>query len=154
MSLISRLHNDEHWMQQALAEARLAAETDEVPVGAVIVCNNRIIGRGHNQTERLTDVTAHAEMIALTAASIQMGAKFLPECTMYVSLEPCPMCAAALRWARIGKLVFGASDPKLGYRRFEPCLLHPKTEVSAGLLGEESGRLVSDFFRRKRKIQE
>jgi tRNA(adenine34) deaminase len=153
MSLISRLYSDEHWMQQALNEARLAGEADEVPVGAVIVCNNRIIGRGHNQTERLTDVTAHAEMIALTAAGIQMGAKFLPDCSMYVSLEPCPMCAAALRWARIGRLVFGAADLKMGYRLFEPCLLHPKTEVFAGLLGEESGKMVSDFFRRKRKVQ-
>lgn len=138
-------------MREALREAQCAAEEDEVPVGAVIVCRGRIIGRGHNMTERLNDPTAHAEMIAITAASEAMGGKYLNGCTLYVTVEPCPMCAGALAWSQIDRIVYGAIDPKRGYSLFSPSLLHPKTEVTAGVLAEECGTLVSEFFRRKRK---
>jgi len=138
-------------MREALREAQCAAEEDEVPVGAVIVCRGRIIGRGHNMTERLNDPTAHAEMIAITAASEAMGGKYLNGCTLYVTVEPCPMCAGALAWSQIDRIVYGAIDPKRGYSLFSPSLLHPKTEVTAGVLAEECGTLVSEFFRKKRK---
>lgn len=138
-------------MREAMREAQCAAEEDEVPVGAVIVCRGRIIGRGHNMTERLNDPTAHAEMIAITAASEAMGGKYLNGCTLYVTVEPCPMCAGALAWSQIDRIVYGAIDPKRGYSLFSPSLLHPKTEVTAGVLAEECGTLVSEFFRKKRK---
>ncbi|MCX4334759.1 MAG: nucleoside deaminase [Bacteroidales bacterium] len=141
---------DEKYMREALKEAHYAAEEDEVPIGAVVVCRGRIIGKGHNMTERLNDPTAHAEMIAITAATEAMGGKYLNECTLYVTVEPCPMCAGALAWSQIGRIVYGAADPKRGFSLFSPSLLHPKTEISAGVLAEECGGLVSEFFRKKR----
>ncbi len=142
---------DEQFMQQALAEARQALQRDEVPIGAVVVCAGRIIGRGHNLTETLTDATAHAEMQAITAASQYLGGKYLPDCTLYVTVEPCVMCAGAIGWAQVGRLVYGAPDEKRGYRRFAPQALHPRTEVTAGVLAGECGQLVKDFFRDKRR---
>ena len=137
-------------MREALREAQAAASEDEVPVGAVVVCRGRVIAKGHNMTERLHDPTAHAEMIALTAASEAMGGKYLNDCTIYVTVEPCPMCAAALNWAQVGRIVFGAGDPKRGYSLFTPSLLHPKTEVTSGVLAEECSDLVSGYFKSKR----
>ena len=137
-------------MRAALAEAQLAYEQGEVPVGAVVVCKGRIVARGHNLTETLHDVTAHAEMQVLTAAADVLGGKYLPTCTLYVTVEPCVMCAGAIGWAQVGRLVFGAADEKRGYRRFAPEALHPKTEVSAGVLQEECARLMSDFFKLRR----
>ena len=142
---------DERYMRDALREAETAAAEDEVPIGAVVVCRGRIIGKGHNMTERLNDPTAHAEMIAITAATEAMGGKYLNDCTMYVTVEPCPMCAGALAWAQIGRVVYGASDPKRGFTNFTPSLMHPKTEVVSGVLSDICGDLVSDFFRNKRK---
>ena len=138
-------------MKDALREAQIAASEDEVPIGAVIVCRGRIVGKGHNMTERLNDPTAHAEMIAITAATEAMGGKYLNDCTLYVTVEPCPMCAGALAWSQIGRVVYGASDPKRGFSLFSPSLMHPKTEVISGVLGEECSGLVSEFFRNKRK---
>ena len=145
------MENDEKFMREALAEARIAADEGEVPVGAVVVARGRVIARGHNMTERLADPTAHAEMIALTAATEALGGKYLSDCALYVTLEPCPMCAAALAWAQLGRLVYGASDPRLGYARFTPSLLHPKTEVVSGILDEESLDLLTAFFQERRK---
>lgn len=141
---------DEKYMREALVEARAAASEDEVPIGAVIVCRGRIIAKGHNMTERLHDPTAHAEMIAITAASEAMGGKYLSDCTLYVTVEPCPMCAAALCWSQVGRIVYGAPDPKRGYSQYSPSLLHPKTEVTSGVFSDECGSLVSDFFKSKR----
>lgn len=139
-------------MKEALKEARLAYEKNEVPVGAVVVCQNRIIGRGHNLTQTLQDVTAHAEMQAITAASAWLGAKYLNECTLYVSLEPCTMCAGALYWSQLQRLVFGADDLKRGYRLNGKEILHPRTLLTTGLMGGECGKLMSDFFAARRKI--
>jgi len=141
---------DLFFMKQALLEAQRAAERDEVPVGAVIVCNGRIIARGHNLTETLTDVTAHAEMQAITAAAQFLGGKYLTDCTLYVTVEPCVMCAGALGWAQISRVVYGASDEKRGFRRFAPAALHPKTELVWGVLEEECSKLMKDFFKKKR----
>ena len=138
-------------MREALREAGYAADEGEVPIGAVIVCKGRIIGKGHNMTERLSDPTAHAEMIAITAATEAMGGKYLNECTLYVTVEPCPMCAGALAWAQIGKVVYGASDPKRGFSMFSPSLMHPKIEIVSGVLADECSSLVSGFFKNKRK---
>ncbi len=137
-------------MREALREAQAAAEEDEVPVGAVVVCKGRIIARGHNMTERLHDPTAHAEMIALTAATEALGGKYLNDCTLYVTVEPCPMCAAALCWAQLGSLVYGAADPKRGYSLYSPSLLHPKTRVESGVLAEECASEISEYFKNKR----
>jgi tRNA(adenine34) deaminase len=137
-------------MLEALKEAQKAFEKDEVPVGAVVVCNNRIIARAHNLTETLNDVTAHAEMQAFTAAAAFLGGKYLDECTLYVTLEPCVMCAGASLWAQLGKLVYGADDEKRGYRLVNHPLLHSKTEVEQGILAGESARLLKEFFQRKR----
>lgn len=143
--------SDTHFMKQALAEAQKAFEADEVPVGAVIVCDNRIIARAHNQTEQLTDVTAHAEILALTAASSHLGSKYLPDCTLYVTLEPCVMCAGALAWAQIGRVVYGATDEKRGFMMYGgKSLLHPKTRLELGVLEAECSSLVTTFFRNKR----
>ena len=145
---------DERFMRMALDEALLAAEEGEVPVGAVVVCNGRVIARTHNLTERLRDVTAHAEMQAITSAANHLNGKYLPDCTLYVTLEPCPMCAAALRWAQIGRVVYGASDPKRGYRAtyVDPdSAFHPKTRVSSGLLADESLAILRSFFRSRRR---
>lgn len=144
------IEQDERFMREALREAREAEAEDEIPIGAVVVWRGRVIARGHNMTERLHDPTAHAEMIALTAATEAMGGKYLGECTLYVTIEPCPMCAAALCWAQTGRIVYGASDPKRGYSLYTPSLLHPKTEVTSGILKEECSSIVSDFFKSKR----
>lgn len=144
------MEDDKRYMQMALAQASEAASEDEVPIGAVIVCRGRIIGKGHNMIERLKDPTAHAEMIALTSATQAMGGKYLNDCTLYVTVEPCPMCAAALCWAQIGRIVYGAADPKRGYSLFTPSLLHPKTEVTSGVLGDECSKIVTDYFKSKR----
>ncbi|MGN0191733.1 MAG: nucleoside deaminase [Candidatus Cryptobacteroides sp.] len=138
-------------MKEALKEALAAAAEEEVPIGAVVVCNGRIVGRGHNMTERLHDPSAHAEMIAITAATEALGGKYLDACSLYVTVEPCPMCAGAMNWAQLGEVVYGASDPKRGYTRFTPSLLHPSTKVSSGIMAEECGRIVSDFFKARRK---
>jgi tRNA(adenine34) deaminase len=137
-------------MEEALKEARKAFEAGEVPVGAVVVCKGRIIGRGHNLTERLRDVTAHAEMQAVTAAANHLGGKYLADCTLYVTLEPCAMCAGALQWAQLPRLVYGASDDKKGYSLYSDRLLHPRTEVIRGVRAEEASRLLLGFFNRKR----
>ncbi len=141
---------DEKFMREALAEAKAALSEEEIPIGAVIVCKGRIIGKGHNMVERLHDATAHAEMIAITAATEALGGKYLQDCTLYVTVEPCPMCAAALNWSQVSRIVYGAPDPRRGYSLFSPSLLHPRTEVLSGVLAEECGSLVSDYFKNKR----
>ena len=141
---------DEYYMRQALIEARQAAEEGEIPVGAVIVCRDRILARTHNLTQTLRDVTAHAEMQAITAAAETLGGKYLTDCTLYVTLEPCVMCAGALGWSQISRIVYGAPDPRRGYVLFAPKALHPKTQVVGGVLEEESLQLVKDFFSKKR----
>ena len=143
-------NSDIHYMQQALAEARKAYAIDEVPIGAIIVCNERIIARTHNLTETLNDVTAHAEMQAITAAATYIGGKYLNDCTLYVTVEPCPMCAGALGWAQIKRIVYGATDDKRGYRKYAPNALHPKTEVTAGVCADEATALMKEFFGKKR----
>ncbi len=143
--------SDEHYMKEALKEAQYGAEEGEIPVGAVVVSNKRIIARAHNQTERLGDVTAHAEMIALTAAANSLGSKYLNECTLYVTLEPCVMCAGAISWAQFGKLVFGAYDKQKGFTLVNRKILHPKTELATGILAEESQQILHDFFYNLRK---
>ena len=142
--------DDEKYMMEALREAEAARAEGEIPIGAVIVWNGRIIGRGHNMTERLHDATAHAEMIAITAATETMGGKYLNECTLYVTVEPCPMCAGALNWSQIGRIVYGAIDPRRGFSLFSPSLLHPRTEVSSGVLTDACTRIITHFFRDKR----
>jgi len=144
------LYTDEFFMREALKEARRAYELDEVPVGAVIACNNQIIARGHNLTERLTDVTAHAEMQAFTAAANYLGSKYLEDCTLYVTLEPCLMCAGAAYWTQISRIVFGAFDDKRGFTKISSYLLHPKTELVKGIMAEECSALIKEFFSRKR----
>lgn len=144
--------DDEHFMRHALREAEQAFKADEVPVGVVIVCADRIIARAHNLTERLNDVTAHAEMQAITAAAEHLGGKYLKDCILYVTLEPCVMCAGALHWAQLGRVVFGAFDEKAGYRRIGGRLLHPKTQVTGGVLEAECADLMKAFFRKKRSL--
>lgn len=144
------MFTDEYFMEIALGLAEEAAEDGEIPVGAVIVCRNRIIAKGRNQTEQLNDVTAHAELLAITAATQYLGAKYLTDCTLYVTLEPCVMCAGALFWAQVGRLVIGAPDPKRGYSRLEAPVLHPKTRLETGVLATESQELLLKFFRRLR----
>ncbi|MFZ6037519.1 MAG: nucleoside deaminase [Bacteroidota bacterium] len=142
--------DDEYFMRQALAEAKRAFSEDEIPVGAVVVNKNRIIARAHNLTETLNDVTAHAEMQVITAAASVLGGKYLTDCTLYVTVEPCPMCAGALRWAQISKIVFGTSDEKRGYRTVSPRMLHPRTKVVSGILADECASLMQLFFEQKR----
>ena len=144
------METDEKFMREALAEAAAAGEDKEVPIGAVITCRGRVIARGHNMTERLHDPTAHAEMIAITAATEAVGGKYLSDCTLYVTVEPCPMCAAALAWSQIGRIVYGAPDPKRGYSLFSPSLLHPKTQIQGGVLQDECSELMVSFFKEKR----
>ncbi|MDD5951038.1 MAG: nucleoside deaminase [Bacteroidales bacterium] len=144
------MSTDEKYIEEALREARAAEAEDEVPIGAVVVCRGRIIAKGHNMTERLHDPTAHAEMIAITSATEAMGGKYLNDCCLYVTVEPCPMCAAAMNWAQLGRVVYGAADPKRGYTRFSPSLLHPKTEVCSGVKENECSEIVSAFFKSKR----
>ena len=141
---------DEDNMRKALAEAERAAIEDEVPIGAVVVCRGRIIARTHNLTETLHDVTAHAEMQAITAAANALGGKYLQDCTMYVTVEPCPMCAGALGWSQIARIVYGAPDDKRGFRQYAPKVLHPKTEIVGGVLERECQEIMKDFFKRKR----
>jgi tRNA(adenine34) deaminase len=143
---------DEHFMRQALKEAEQAFKKDEVPIGAVVVGGGRIIARAHNLTEALNDVTAHAEMQAITAAAEAIGGKYLKECTLYVTVEPCPMCAGASQWAQLGRIVFGAFDEKSGYRRIGGALLHPKTQITGGVLEPECADLMKAFFKRKRAL--
>ena len=142
--------DDERFMAMALDEARLAMSEGEIPVGAVMVCRGRVVARAHNQTEALNDVTAHAEMIAITSAANLIGGKYLTDCTLYVTVEPCSMCASALGWAHVSRVVYGASDEKRGYRRLAPGVLHPKTIVSAGVLSDDCAALMKEFFRDRR----
>ncbi|QDK83165.1 nucleoside deaminase [Spirosoma sp. KCTC 42546] len=141
---------DEYFMDIALGMAEEAADNGEIPVGAIVVCRNRIIAKSRNQTEQLTDVTAHAELMAITAAEHYLGSKYLTDCTLYVTLEPCVMCAGALFWAQLGRLVIGAPDPKRGYSRVNPSILHPKTRVESSILADESQALLAKFFNRLR----
>jgi tRNA(adenine34) deaminase len=144
------LFTDDYFMNEAFKQAKLAFEDNEIPVGAVVVCRNKIIARAYNQTEKLTDATAHAEMLAITAAANSLGAKYLPECKLYVTLEPCVMCAGAGFWSQLGELHYGASDPKRGYTNVSQSILHPKTKVSKGLMAEESKALLDEFFKKLR----
>lgn len=141
---------DVDYMKMALVEAQKAFDEDEVPIGAVIVCKGRVIARAHNLTEMLNDVTAHAEMQAITAAASNIGGKYLNDCTLYVTVEPCPMCAGAIAWSQMGRLVYGAGDEKRGYRRYAPDVLHPKTEVVDGVCADEATALMKKFFASKR----
>lgn len=143
--------DDTYYMKKALLEARQAMDEDEVPIGAVVVAGDRIIARAHNLTQRLHDVTAHAEMQAITAAANATGGKYLTDCTLYVTVEPCLMCAGAIAWAQLGRLVYAADDPKKGYTLFAPGALHPKTQVTTGVLADEAQQLMQDFFRKKRR---
>ncbi len=143
--------DDIFYMKKALDEAKEAYQEGEIPVGAVIVCKDRILARTHNLTEKLIDVTAHAEMQAITAAANGIGGKYLEDCTLYVTLEPCPMCASAIGWAHISRLVYGAPDPKHGYTTFAPQVLHPKTEVTSGIMEEEASELLKSFFKERRQ---
>jgi tRNA(adenine34) deaminase len=147
------IFSDEYFMNEALKEARKAMTQQEVPVGAVVVNQNRIIARAYNMTQQLNDVTAHAEMIAITAASNYLGAKYLTDCTLYVTLEPCIMCAAAMKWAQLSRMIFAASDPREGYSRIEESLLHKKTECNSGILEEEASKLLKEFFQKRRDLK-
>ncbi|NPA67770.1 MAG: nucleoside deaminase [Chlorobi bacterium] len=140
------MFTDEYFMKQALLQAKIAADKGEVPVGAVVVCNNKIISKAHNLTETLNDATAHAEMLAITAASDYLGAKYLKDCILYVTVEPCVMCAGAAYWAQIGKIVYGTEDDKRGFSVFNKTIIHPKTEIIPGILQNECKQLISDFF--------
>lgn len=148
--MTTNILNDEYYMRQALNEARQAFDKGEVPIGAIVVCKGRIIARGHNLTETLTDVTAHAEMQAITAAANVLGGKYLTDCILYVTIEPCPMCAGGLLWSQISKIVYGAKDEKKGYSVFTPSILHPKTEVVSGVMEDECASLMKEFFKQKR----
>ena len=145
--------SDEYYMNMALQQAMIADDEKEIPVGAVVVCNDKVVAKGYNQTEKLNDVTAHAEILALTSAFNYFGAKYLPDCTLYVTLEPCTMCAGALYWSQIGRVVFGASDDKRGYHLVagEQKILHPKTELTTGVLADQCSELVTAFFKKLRE---
>lgn len=145
------VHSDSHFMKQALKQAELALESGEIPVGAIVVCENQIIARAHNQTEQLNDVTAHAEIIAITAASNFLNSKYLPDCTLYVTLEPCIMCAGALHWAQLGRVVYGTADDKRGFMRFGKSLLHPKSKLEYGIMEEECSAILKQFFQKLRQ---
>ena len=147
---MAEILSDDYFMKQALSEAGIAFDKGEVPIGAVIVCEGRIIARAHNLTETLNDVTAHAEMQAITAAASVLGGKYLIDCTLYVTVEPCPMCAGALAWAQIGRIVYGAVDEKRGYTKLTPGVLHPKTKIQSGILAEKATQLMKRFFRELR----
>ncbi len=144
-------NDDIRFMRLALEEAQLAYEADEVPVGCIVACRGQIVGRGHNLAETLSDVTAHAEMQAITAAMQTLGSKYLTDCTLYVTVEPCAMCAGAIGWAQVGRVVYGAADAKRGYSVFAPKVLHPKCKVQSGLLEEDCAALMTQFFKNKRK---
>lgn len=142
--------DDEKYMAEALRQAQMAAAEDEVPIGAVVVCRGRVIAKGHNMTEALHDPTAHAEMIAITAATEALGGKYLQDCTLYVTVEPCPMCAAALNWAQVSRIVYGAQDTVRGFSLYSPGLLHPRTETTSGILADDCSALVKEYFKSKR----
>jgi len=144
------MNDDERYMREAINEAKAALMDDEIPIGAVVVSNGRIIGRGHNLTETLHDVTAHAEMQAITAAEEYLGGKYLSQCTLYVTVEPCVMCAGAIGWSQLGRLVYGASDEKRGFTQYAPKALHPKTEVVKGVMEAEAAEMMKAFFKTKR----
>ncbi len=144
------MENDIKYMQEALREASEAGAKEEIPIGAVVVCRGKVKARGHNMTEMLPDPTANAEMIAITAATEALGGKYLNDCTLYVTVEPCPMCAGALAWSQIGRVVYGAADEKRGYSKFHPSLLHPKTEDEGGVLKEPCAEIMVEFFKSKR----
>lgn len=145
------IHSDEHFMRQALNQAKLAYEEKEIPIGAIVVSEKRIVARAHNQVERLDDATAHAEMLALTAAQNHLNSKYLNDCTLYVTLEPCTMCAGALFWTQIGRIVIGARDDKRGFDRLKPDVIHPTTKVEFGLLSQECKEMIKDFFKEMRR---
>lgn len=145
------VYSDEHYMREALKQAQLAFEEGEIPVGAVVVCQKTIIARAYNQTEKLNDVTAHAEMLAITSAANYLGGKYLKDCTLYVSLEPCGMCAGALYWSQIAKIVYGLHDEKRGFTKINPQMIHPKTLVKSGFMAEESKQLIDAFFANARR---
>ncbi len=145
------LGDDAYYMRMAIKEAMAAAGEDEVPVGAVVVCNGKIIARAHNQTQQLNDATAHAEMLAITSASNWIGGKYLHGCTLYVTVEPCAMCAGAIGWAQLERVVYGAADPMKGYSHIAPCALHPKTEAVGGVMAEECSKVMKDYFKGKRR---
>lgn len=147
------LYSDDYFMNQAYKEAVIGFEEGEVPVGAIIVSKNRIIARAHNQTEKLSDTTAHAEMIAITSAASYLGAKYLKDCTLYVTLEPCIMCAGASLWSQLGRVVYGAEDPKMGFMRYGKELLHPKTKLEFGIMAERCSQLIKEFFEAKRDLK-
>lgn len=144
------VNSDEHFMREALRQAEIAYEEGEIPVGAVVVCQKQIIAKAYNQTQRLNDVTAHAEMLAITSAANYLGGKYLTDCTLYVSLEPCGMCAGALNWSQIDQIVFALEDEKRGFTTINPTMLHPKTKVKNGLMAKESKKLIDDFFAKMR----
>lgn len=148
--MTSPLLNDEYFMRLALAEARQAAEEGEIPIGAVIVCNDKVIARAHNRSEALLDTTAHAELMAITSAQGYLGSKFLSDCTIYVTIEPCVMCAGAMRWARPARVVWGANEPKSGFSRFSKDIFHPKTLLSSGILADECAEVMRRFFSSRR----
>ena len=147
---VEQMNKDEQYMRMALAEAQAAFDAGEIPIGAVVVCKDRVIARAHNLTETLCDVTAHAEMQAITSAANLLGGKYLTECTLYVTVEPCPMCAGALGWAQVQRVVYGAPDEKRGFREYAPRAIHPKAVVTGGVLEDECRQLMQDFFRSKR----
>ncbi|MCM1450263.1 MAG: nucleoside deaminase [Clostridiales bacterium] len=144
------IHDDNYFMAIAIAEAMHALENDEIPIGAVVVCNGQVVGRGHNMTERLGDVTAHAEMMAITSAEQTLGGKYLADCTLYVTVEPCLMCAGAIAWAQVKRIVYGAGDSKRGYSTYTPTPFHPRATVTGGVMEEECAKLMKDFFARRR----
>ena len=150
MTFDSQLNIDNYFMREALKLAQIAGEDGEIPVGAVVVSQHKIIGKGYNQTEKLKDVTAHAEMIAITAAAQHLRSKYLRNCTLYVTLEPCVMCAGALYWSQVSRLVYGASDDKRGFSLVQPSLVHPKTKIVKGILAEECQQLLHNFFKKLR----
>ena len=147
------LYSDEYFMRKALEEAHYAADAGEVPVGAVVVSDNTVIARAHNSVEMLVDVTAHAEIIAITAAMQHLGSKYLTDCTLYVTLEPCPMCAGALRWSQIGRIVYGAADDKGGFMKFGKTMLHPKTQLEYGIMEADCGAILTEFFEKRRRLK-
>ena len=148
-----KVFSDEYFMSMAIEEAKKAVQNGEIPIGAVLVHKHQLLAKAHNQTELLNDVTAHAEILAITAASQFLNSKYLVDCTLFVTLEPCPMCAAAMRWAQLGKLIYAAEDEKMGYMRYGNSLLHPKTSVHFGLMRNECSALLKSFFEEKRKLQ-
>jgi len=150
--MASSTHTDEYYMKEALKQAQISFEQNEIPVGCVVVCNNRIVAKAYNQIEKLNDSTAHAEMIALTSAFNYLGAKYITDCTLYVTLEPCIMCAGAIQWAQVGKLVYGASDPQKGYTRLGKNILHPKTEIISNILSRECKQIIDKFFIKLRNL--